>query len=373
MKSLFAALLLLPTLALGAANDLFVNQRDNTNSNTLTRTVTSPAADAILGYGFNGVVTANRVPMFWTLGPGLQLTGNVLSAPGSGAAPDWSMITGKPELAAVATSGSYADLSGKPAIFNGSYAALTGVPSTFVPSAHTHAAADVTTGVLALARLPSLPISQTTGLQTALDGKLAAPTGTAAQYLRGDGTLAMFPSIPAAQVQTDWNATTGLGVLLNKPTSFPPAAHNQTWSTITSTPNTLAGYGIQDGVSQSALTSALAVKFNTPTGTTAQYVRGDGSLATLPTAKRIEVYTGTTNAAGQITVTYSTAFTSVPVVQPPAPALPSQVWTTISSTTTGFTLQLNQRNTVPLLGMEVLLGATVPVNGAAATVLVVSQ
>lgn len=32
----------------------------------------------------------------------------------------------------------------------------------------------------------------------------------------------------------------------------------------------------------SALTSALAAKFNTPTGTTAQYVRGDGSLATLP-------------------------------------------------------------------------------------------
>lgn len=359
MKRLFAALLLLPTLALGAANDLFVNQRDNTNSNTLTRTVTSPAADAILGYGFNGVVTANRVPMFWTLGPGLQLSGNVLSAPGSSAAPDWSMITGKPEFATVATSGSYA--------------ALTGVPLTFAPSAHTHAAADLTTGVLALARLPSLPISQTTGLQTALDGKLAAPTGTAAQYLRGDGSLATFPSIPANQVQTDWNATTGLAVLLNKPTSFPPAAHSQAWNTITSTPNTLAGYGIQDGVSQSALTGALAAKFNTPTGTTAQYVRGDGSLATLPTAKRIEVYTGTTNAAGQITVTYSTPFTSAPVVQPPAPVLPSQVWTTISSTTTGFTLQLNQRNTVNLLSVEVLLGATVPVNGASATVLVVSQ
>lgn len=29
------------------------------------------------------------------------------------------------------------------------------------------------------------------------------------------------PTIPAAQVQTDWNATTGLGVLLNKPASLP--------------------------------------------------------------------------------------------------------------------------------------------------------
>ncbi|NBW08264.1 MAG: hypothetical protein EBR82_09575 [Caulobacteraceae bacterium] len=79
------------------------------------------------------------------------------------------------------------------------------------------------------------------------------------------------------------------------PSTFAPAAHTQAWSTITSTPSTLAGYGITDGVTtaglsatlggyatQSALTSGLAAKFNTPTGTTAQYVRGDGSLATLP-------------------------------------------------------------------------------------------
>ena len=32
------------------------------------------------------------------------------------------------------------------------------------------------------------------------------------------GSLKDTPAIPAAQVQTDWNATTGLGVLLNKPT-----------------------------------------------------------------------------------------------------------------------------------------------------------
>ena len=34
------------------------------------------------------------------------------------------------------------------------------------------------------------------------------------------------PSIPAAQVQTDWNATEGIGVLVNKPSTFPPASHN---------------------------------------------------------------------------------------------------------------------------------------------------
>lgn len=121
------------------------------------------------------------------------------------------------------------------------------------------------------------------------------------------------------------------------------------------------------------LQTALDGKFAIPTGTALQYVRGNGALATLPVARRIETYSGTTNASGQITVTYGTAYPAVPAVQPPAPAAANQVWTTVSSTTTGFTLQLNQRNTVTLLSIEVLLGATVPVNGAAATVLVVAQ
>lgn len=48
------------------------------------------------------------------------------------------------------------------------------------------------------------------------------------------------------QVPTDWNATFGKGVLLNKPLTFPPAAHNQAFSTITGRPTTLGGYGILD-------------------------------------------------------------------------------------------------------------------------------
>lgn len=167
----------------------------------------------------------------------------------------------------------------------------------------------------------------------------------------------------AVNTPEDWSTLTG------KPATFPPSAHTQPWSTITATPTTLGGYGITDA----ATSAQLATKFTTPAGTTAQYVRGDGSLATLPVAKRIETYSGTTNASGQIVVTYPSAFPSVPVVQPPAPAAANQVWTTVASSTTGFTLQLNQRNVVTLLGIEVLLGATVPVAGVAATILVVAQ
>lgn len=302
MTRILAALLLLPALALGAGNDLLINQRNPSDTATLTRGVAPPdggGTSGILGYA-----GSSNLPVFFRIGAGLALSsGSLVALPQA-----WADITGKPTLAPVATSGSYLDLSNR-------------------------------------------------------------------------------PTIPAAQVQTDWNAVSGLGVLLNKPTlapiatagtyasltgipsSFTPAAHTQTWSTITATPTTLAGYGITDA----ATASQLAAKFNTPTGTTAQYVRGDGSLATLPAAKRIETYSGTTDASGRITVTYGTAYPAVPVVQPPAPAAANQVWTTVASTTTGFTLQLNQRNTVTLLSVEVLLGATVPVTGTTATVLVVAQ
>lgn len=245
MKRFLIALALLPALALGAANDIVTSQRNGTDTSSIPRTVAKPPGTQDGLMGFNG---ATVLPVHWTVGAGLQISSGALVALPQA----WADITGKPSFAPVATSGAYAD--------------LTGIPSTFAPSAHTH------------------PISQVVGLQTALDGK-----------------------------------------------------------------------------------------FSVPTGTTAQYVRGDGTLATLPVAKRIETYAGTTNASGQIVVTYPTAFPTVPVVQPPAPALASQVWTTVSSTTTGFTLQLNQRNTVTLLSIEVLLGATVPVSGTTATILVVAQ
>lgn len=229
MKRILTAILaLLPTLTLAAGGDLFINQRNTDNTATLTRSVTKPAGTADGVFGFNGVT---QLPVFLTMGPGLTLSGGVLDA--APASVSWANVTGKPAFAAVATSGAYAD--------------LTGLPVTFSPSTHTHAAADVTSGTFPLARLPALPISQTTGLQTALDSKFATPAGTASQYVNGTGALTTFP------------------------TTFAPAAHTQAWSTITATPTTLAGYGITDALPR-------------PTGTTAQYIRGDGSLATLPSS-----------------------------------------------------------------------------------------
>lgn len=73
----------------------------------------------------------------------------------------------------------------------------------------------------------SKPISTTT--QTALNSKMATPAGTNLQYIDGTGALRTFPSIPAAQIQSDWNQanTSALDFIKNKPA----AASSPTYQT----------------------------------------------------------------------------------------------------------------------------------------------
>ncbi len=72
-------------------------------------------------------------------------------------------------------------------------------------------------------------ISSQGDLNTALNGKEPTITaGTTSQYWRGDKTWVNFPSIPPAQVNSDWNSTSGLSEILNKPT-IPTVG---TWGTL---------------------------------------------------------------------------------------------------------------------------------------------
>lgn len=49
------------------------------------------------------------------------------------------------------------------------WADVTGKPATFPPESHTHAASEVSSGTLAVARIPALAVSKITGLQATLD------------------------------------------------------------------------------------------------------------------------------------------------------------------------------------------------------------
>jgi hypothetical protein len=90
-------------------------------------------------------------------------------------------------------------------------------------------------------------LSDQTDLQAALDAKFDDPTGTTAQYLRGDGSLATFPTIPSGTV-------TSVG--LSMPSAF----------SVGSSPITSSGTFAVNGA-----------------GTTLQYIDGTGALQTLPT------------------------------------------------------------------------------------------
>ena len=60
--------------------------------------------------------------------------------------------------------------------------------------------------------------------------QIAGSSGTAGQYLKSTGsTIAWttFPSIPAAQVNADWNATSGVAQITNKPTLATVATSGQ--------------------------------------------------------------------------------------------------------------------------------------------------
>lgn len=78
------------------------------------------------------------------------------------------------------------------------------------------------------------PIS--TATQTALDAKFNIPSGTSSQYVKGDGTISNFPTIPAAQVNSDWNSVSGLSQILNKP-SLATVATSGSYSDLSSKPS----------------------------------------------------------------------------------------------------------------------------------------
>lgn len=84
----------------------------------------------------------------------------------------------------------------------------------------------------------------------------------------------------AEQVNSDWNATSGASQILNKPTTFPPSAHTHSKAAV-GLDNVDNTSDINKPISNATQT-ALNTKFNIPTGTTSQYVAGDGSLVTFP-------------------------------------------------------------------------------------------
>lgn len=103
-------------------------------------------------------------------------------------------------------------------------------------------------------------------LTSGLSGKLNVLSGTSAQYLKGDNTLGTFPTA-VSFFTNDSNYVTSSGLT----TSLGSYVTSASLST------TLGSYA-----TSASVTSGLAGKFNNPSGTTSQYIRGDGSLQSFP-------------------------------------------------------------------------------------------
>ncbi len=111
------------------------------------------------------------------------------------------------------------------------------------------------------------------GYITDLGGGIPEAPEDGTTYGRKDGAWTAVGSggaMSAGDILTELNTVDGSGSGLDADTldglhstAFALASHNQAFSTITSTPTTLSGYGITDGVTSSALTTSLAGKSDT--------------------------------------------------------------------------------------------------------------
>lgn len=91
--------------------------------------------------------------------------------------------------------------------------------------------------------------------------------------------------------------------------------------------------------------------------------------------RRVETYSGTTNVSGVYTVVFPIAYTTTPDIQASIlnQSNVNQYLRITSVSTTGFTINIFQRNSVNILGIDVLLSTTVNVNGASIGVLITEK
>jgi hypothetical protein len=151
--------------------------------------ITGTLADQLdLQSALNAKVNASALAAVATSGLYTDLSGRpVLATVATTGA--YSDLTGKPSLATVATSGLYSDLTGRPSLATvattGAYSDLTGRP-TLAAIATSGSASDLSTGTVPAGRLPIFG--------TALVGAVPASGGGTANFLRADGTWTAPPT-----------------------------------------------------------------------------------------------------------------------------------------------------------------------------------
>lgn len=180
--------------------------------------------------------------------------------------------------------------------------AITGKPATFAPSAHTHAQADVEGLAASLAGKSDTghghAVADVSGLQSALDSKAA--TGHGHEVSDVDGLQAALngkaptshshgiAQVTGLQAALDSKSDTGHGHAVSDVSGLQTAldgkaasTHSHTTAQVTGLDAALAGKA-DTGHSHAVATAAAAGFLRQLDGSTAHYLRGDGSWATPP-------------------------------------------------------------------------------------------
>ena len=231
---------------------------------------------------------------------------NKPSIPAAQVNSDWDAVSGiaqilnKPTLATVATSGSYNDLSNKPTIPTVNNATLTiqkngTTVKTFTANASTDVTANITvpTDTSDLSNGAGFITGISSGdVTTALGYTPVNPSSLATVATSGSyADLSNKPSIPAAQVNSDWNAVSGVAQILNKP-SLAAVATSGAYSDLTGTPTIPAAQVNSDWNA----TSGVAEILNKPTIPTVN----DATLTI--TQGGVSKGTFTANASSDVTI-----------------------------------------------------------------------
>jgi hypothetical protein len=244
-----------------AAYDLLFQQRNSTNTAYMNLIPASPiSTDGILYFN-----QSTHLALWLAPGNFSNVSGVLSAKPLSTDITD-STVTGRSLLTSASAAAARTAIG-------------AGVPVTLT-SQLTNDSSFVSTTALTTA-LSNYPTNS--AMTTAMSGKMDTPMGTAAQYLRGDASISNF--------NTDVDARVVAGIA-GKENTIAAGTTSQywrgdkTWQTLDKSSVGLSNVDNTSDASKpvsSAVTTALAGKFNAPAGTTSQYVRGDGTLATLPT------------------------------------------------------------------------------------------
>lgn len=123
------------------------------------------------------------------------------------------------------------------------------------------------------------------------------------------------PTIPSAQVNSDWNAVSGVSEILNKPALF-----NGTFAALTSKPTTLSGYGITDAYPLSGNPSGFLTGITSGQVTTAlgftPYNSTNPSNYITTSGARTAISLTTTGTSGAATYNNSTGVLNIPNYTP---------------------------------------------------------